>query len=39
MAASESRGVIRRLTQNSPQLEDDECGWDAAGIPKRYRKW
>jgi len=19
-----------------PQLEDDECGWDAAGTPERY---
>jgi hypothetical protein len=21
-----------------PQLEDDECGWDAAGTPVRYVK-
>ena len=21
-----------------PQLEDDECGWDAAGTPERYTK-
>lgn len=21
-----------------PKLEDDECGWDASGIPERYRK-
>ena len=21
-----------------PQLEDDACGWDAAGTPERYTK-
>lgn len=22
-----------------PTLEDDECGWDASGLPTRYMKY
>jgi hypothetical protein len=39
MATSEYEDDQHHLTQYSRHLEDDEheCGWDASGIPKRYR--
>ena len=29
-------GLGHRIIQYSRHLEDDECGWEASGIPKRY---
>jgi hypothetical protein len=27
---------LQHITRYSRHLEDDECGWDASGIPERY---